>query len=114
MATSTSTTTGTWTCPNGVYSVIAECWGAGGGTPAALSSNTTGGGGGGAYAKKVVTTVPTTVYTVTVGAGTTGIGGDSWFSTSGTILAKGGTVSTTANPTGSKGTGGVAGSCIGD
>lgn len=123
----TFTSTGTWTAPAGVFAVQAECWG-GGGSGAAWASQANGGasgGGGGSYAKKnSVTVVPLTVYTVTVGVGGTVVtvgnngvaGGDSWFSTSGTVLAKGGAAGvyqTTAQPlTGALG--GQSSSCIGD
>lgn len=102
------TTTGTWTAPAGCFKVVVECWGAGGD----VGSTTVGGeagAGGGAYAKKLLTVVPGTTYTVTVGVSG---GADSWFSTSGTVLAKGG--SSVANDTGTHGAGGQAASCIGD
>ena len=76
----------TWTCPAGVYSVTAECWGGGG----SGSSNQKGGAGGG-YARSVLSVNPGTSYTVTVGyGGDSANGADSWFNTSGTILAYGG------------------------
>jgi hypothetical protein len=101
MSTQTFTTTGTWTAPADVHSVVVECW-AGGGSGAADSGERCTGGGGGAYSKKTITNtiVPGTVYTVTVGTGgasrsgtgSPGLvgndGGESWFSTSGTVLAK--------------------------
>ena len=100
VTTETFTTTTTWTAPTGVTSVQAEVWGGGGGGGGQnLASDGGGGGGGGAYSKKnSVTVVPGNNYTVTVGTGGTGnagctastAGGDSWFSTSGTVLAKGG------------------------
>lgn len=123
----TFTSTGTWTAPAGIFSIQVECWGAGG-SGAAWASQANGGatgGGGAAYAKKnSVTVVPGTVYTVTVGTGGTAVsvgnngnaGGDSWFSTSGTVIAKGGSggiYQTTAQPlTGALG--GQSASCIGD
>lgn len=69
---STYTTSGTWTCPQGVTSIQVEA--IGGGSGGRTASNTKGfvggGGGGGAYAKRAtVTVVPGTTYTVTVGAG---------------------------------------------
>src|SRR4051812_10940364 len=89
---------GTWTCPAGVTSVTAECWGAGGAGGGATGTPAAGGGGaGGSYVKNTAIPVtPGVTYTVTVGTGGTGgtgngsAGGDSWFSTAGTILAKGG------------------------
>jgi hypothetical protein len=73
--TQTYTSTTTWLCPAGVFSVQVECWGAGGGgggasTAATSSSNRSGGGGGaGSYVKKTIAVSPGTTYTVTVGAG---------------------------------------------
>jgi len=57
----------------------------------------------GAYSRKVVSVTPGNSYTVTVGAGGVGgagagpAGGDSWFSTTGTIIAKGGAGGALAN-----------------
>jgi hypothetical protein len=99
------TTSGTWTAPAGVTSVDVEAWGGGGGGG---NSSTRVGGGGGAYSKKLsITVVPGNSYTVTVGAGggVSVAGGDSWFSTSATVLAKGGAA---------HGNGGAATSGIGD
>ncbi|MFY9461679.1 MAG: glycine-rich domain-containing protein, partial [Candidatus Sungiibacteriota bacterium] len=123
VTTDTFTTTTTWTAPTGVTSVTAEVWGGGGGGGGQnLASDGGGGGGGGAYSRSVITVVPATIYTVTVGAAGTGnagctastAGGDSWFSTTGTILAKGGSpgaCSTGTPPAG--GLGGVAASGVG-
>jgi len=90
--------TTSWTCPADTYSVIVQCWGAGGGgggyTAAAIAAS---GGGGGASSKSTLTVVPGTIYPISIGSGGTDStgnngtsGGDTWFSTSGTILAKGG------------------------
>ena len=95
--TETFLTTDSWTCPAGVTSVDVECWGAGG-SGGRQTNNTASGGGGGAYSKKTITVTPTTEYTVTVGEGGAlktsdgngNAGGDSWFSTDATVLAKGG------------------------
>ena len=91
--------TSTWTCPAGVYSVIAECWG-GGGAGGAATGNPAGGGGGagGAYTKNTsIPVTPGTQYTVNVGGGGTIVtggagntGGSSWFINNTTILAIGG------------------------
>lgn len=121
MSTQTFNTTGTWTCPAGVTSVQAECWGRGGdggafypGVPdnpltkanefvPAVSGY---GGGGGAYAKKLtITVVPSTVYTVHIG--TTD---DTWFLDATTVLAKKGQNGSTGVP----GLGGSATDSIGD
>ena len=67
----TYSTAGTyaWTCPGGVTSVLAECWGAGGG---GSSGNTGAGGGGGEYAAATVAVTPGNVYTLVVGTGGSG------------------------------------------
>lgn len=123
VTTDTFTTSTTWTAPTGVTSVTAEVWGGGGGGGGQnLGSDGGGGGGGGAYSLQVVTVVPGNNYTVTVGGAGTGnagctasiAGGDSWFSTTGTVLAKGGSpgaCSTGTPPAG--GAGGASGSGVG-
>jgi len=59
---------GSWVCPTGVTSVVAECWG-GGGLGAYMSSDGGGGGGGGGgYAKKTFVVVPTTSYSYSIAA----------------------------------------------
>ncbi len=91
------TTTGTWTCPAGVTSVLAECWG-GGGAGGGVSGKTSAGAGGagGAYAKKQVSVTPGNTYTVNVGAVITGSatakrnGNPTWFGTTATVYAQGG------------------------
>jgi hypothetical protein len=60
--------TADWTCPAGVTRVKATIFGGGGGG----GQNNSGGFGGKTQA--YVTTVPLTVYTITIGAGGTGIG----------------------------------------
>ena len=89
---------GTWTCPAGVTQIRVEVIGAGGGVTAPSNNNSRGGGGGGAYAQRTVFNVtPTTTYNFTVGAGSSGNGGDTYFgnTTAGlpagaTALAEGG------------------------
>ncbi|HVM46536.1 MAG TPA: autotransporter-associated beta strand repeat-containing protein [Candidatus Acidoferrum sp.] len=120
-ATYTTAGTFTWTCPAGVTSVQAECWGAGGaGGSATVNTTCGGGGGGGGYSKgNAVSVNPGTGYTVTVGAAgtpttpTTGTygnpGGDSWFKDSSTVLAKGGNGGGNAATSGARGTGGAGG-----
>lgn len=115
--TETFTSSTTWTCPADVTSVTVHCIG-GGGAGAGNTSNNfdgCGGGAGGSYARKVVTVVPGNTYTITVGTGGTGStgngtdGGASWFSTTGTVYAQGGS--------GGSGTTrgiGSSASCIGD
>ena len=73
----TITATVSWTCPAGVTSVIVEgCGGGGGGGAGGAGTATTdrwstgGGGGGGApIVTRALTVVPTTAYTLTIGAG---------------------------------------------
>ena len=96
--TQTFSSSGTFVVPAGVTTVQVEAWGGG----AAGGGNTTsadggGGGGGGAYSKTTgVSVTGSPNYTVTVGAGgagTTGdgaAGGDSWFGSATTVMAKGG------------------------
>src|SRR3989338_8740480 len=125
VSTETFTSTTTWTAPAGVTSVQAEVWGGGGGGGGkALDSDGGGGGGGGAYSRENSATVaPGNVYTVTVGSAGTGstgctastAGGDSWFISTATVLAKGGSpgaCSTGTPPVG--GAGGASGSGVGD
>jgi hypothetical protein len=108
---------GTFVVPAGVTSVTVEAWG-GGGRGANRTTNGAGaGGGGGAYAKKVVTVNPGQSYSVTVGPGgsvnTAGTnGGDSWFISPSTVMAKGGAnVETNFNTAGA---GGSAAASVGD
>jgi hypothetical protein len=71
------TASGTWECPEGVTKIIVEgCGGGGaggcGGSGAVGGGGAGGSGGGGAiYHSRAITVVPTTVYTVTRGAGGT-------------------------------------------
>lgn len=118
------TSSGTWTAPPGVTSVTVECWGGGGGGGSYSVGMGGNGGGGGAYSKaNSVSVTPGVTYTVTVGNGGAGgdtalgstigsDGGDSWFSTTGTVLAKGGTGANYG--AGVNGTGGASASSVGD
>lgn len=120
------TSSGTFTTPAGVTSVDVECWGGGGGGGGAYSSgNSGGGGGGGAYSKKTsIAVTPGNNYTVTVGTGGTGgtgdpvdngdAGGDSWFNSTGTVLAKGGGGGVHGLNGGGAGSGGSSASGVGD
>jgi hypothetical protein len=108
-------TTASFTAPAGVSSIEVEAWGGGG--RGGLKSNgngTYGGGGGGAYAKKVLTVTSGSSYIVTVGLGSSlaTAGGNSWFSNSTSILAKGGNSVPDDSSIGA--TGGLASSSIGD
>ncbi len=86
-----------------VTTLLVRAWGAGGGGGAGNYSGvwaSGSGGGGGAYAYTAsLTVVPCTAYTVVVGAGGAGgpsnntdgtAGGDSYFDTASTVMAKGG------------------------
>lgn len=83
---------GTFTVPAGVTQITVECWGGGGKGGTRTNNGAAGGGGGGGYSRSVFTVIPNNNYTVRVGAGSgnTNPGGDSWFNTSSTILARGG------------------------
>ena len=109
----TFTGSGTFTVPAGVTQVTVECWGGGGRGGSRTSDGGGAGGGGGAYARSVLTVTPGN-YTVTVGDGsnTTGTPGeDSWFGTSTTVMAKGG--SSPGNNVTTAGAGGTAAASIG-
>ncbi len=99
----TFTTSGTYTVPPGVTSIVVNVWGGGGGGGGGNSSCTAqgsgSGGGGGGFAQSTLTVTPGEVYTVTVGAGGTagpyqadgGPGGSSTFTgVGGTVSATGG------------------------
>lgn len=85
---------GNWTVPAGVTEVYAETWGAGGGgaTQGGVSA------GGGAYSAGLVSVTPGVTRNYFIGAGgegstgnqSGGIGGDTWFGSNTTIMAKGG------------------------
>lgn len=104
---------GTFIVPVGVTSVTVQAWGGGGrgGTGATGGGNPgKGGGGAGAYASSVLAVTPGTSFNVTVGAG--GIaaspgGGNSWFGSTGTLLAAGGSSGSGQNG-GAGGTGGAS------
>jgi hypothetical protein len=71
------TSSGTWTCPAGVYSaefLVVGAGGAGGGVGASGATRvaSAGGGGGGAVKKITLPVVPATSYTITIGAKGTG------------------------------------------
>src|SRR5262245_50497156 len=111
--TDTYTTAGnfTWTCPTGVTSVQVEVWGGGG--VAGNGDNSTlggGGGGGGGYSRlNAYMVTPGNNYTVHVAAG--GTGTNSYFNTTGTVLANSGSNGTTG---GAGGAGGGSVTAIGD
>ena len=105
--TQTFSASGTWSVAGGTASQ-AECWAGGGGGSG--GGTRAGGGGGGAYSLATGLNLASP-QTVTVGTGgaATSNGNDSWFGTTGTVLAKGGLG--TAGTTG--GAGGAAGSGVG-
>jgi len=117
--------TGTFTPGTGFYAVDAACWGGGGagGGSTTATSKAGGGGGGGGYSKSIgIGVTPGNEVTVTVGVGGTcavagtdgGSGGDSWFYTAGTILAKGGVGGKSQANLSIGGSGGLASVGIGD
>ena len=99
------TTPGTysWTCPPGVYSVCAVCIGGGGGGMIynGGSFSMAGGGGGGLGWRNNITVTPGSIYTVVVGSGGVAgyysgystAGGQSYFSSSGTVRGSGASTS---------------------
>ena len=103
----------TFTAPACVTSVTVGAWGGGGKGSTLTAIGKGGGGGGGAYSAGNVTVIPGNTYTVTVGTGSTGTGpgGDSWFGSISTIMAKGG--SSVLNNIITGATGGLASACIG-
>lgn len=90
--------TGTFVVPSGITQLTVECWGGGGGGGRATegwSGNACSGGGGGAYAKKTILVTPGQSISYAIGAGGSGgsgnnPGGDTWFLSQTTVLAKGG------------------------
>lgn len=99
--------TGTWKCPVGVTSVRVDVWGGGGSGGPGNGVTGGAGGGGGAYARaNAMTVVPGTIYTVTVGALSNGIGNLSWFNTALSVMANGGGQGTNA-VVGAGGIGGI-------
>jgi hypothetical protein len=114
---------GSWTAPAGVTSVVAEVWGGGGaGGGNATNADGGGGGGGGGYSSATVVVVPGSPYSFTVGGAGTGVaggtgnpGGDSFFIDATTVMAKGGAGGNppVAGAGGVGGAGGAAGSGVG-
>lgn len=83
---------GTFVVPEGVTSITVEVWGGGGRGGSRTSNGRGGGGGGGAYSQSVfpVTQGQTFNYSVGAGSSTTAAGGDTWFGSATTLMAKGG------------------------
>ncbi len=70
-------TSGTFTVPSGVTSILVESWGGGGagGGAAGNGTHSGGGGGGGAYNSGTISVIPGNSYPVTVGTGGNGFSG---------------------------------------
>ncbi|MBK7172939.1 MAG: DUF2341 domain-containing protein [Bacteroidales bacterium] len=111
----TYSSSGYFIVPEGITSITVECWGAGGRGGTTSGDAYGGGGGGGAYSSSVLTVSSGNVYNLTVGAGssTTSAGGDSWFGSASTVMAKGGNSAPTAGGVQSGATGGAATSGVG-
>lgn len=107
----TTAGTYTWVCPAGVTSVNVVCIGGGAG-----GSGSSGGGGGALAYSNNLTVVPGTSYTVVVGAGGAvgAAGGQSYFNTTATVRANGGTHAGAGGTVGagSGGAGGASGSGV--
>lgn len=109
------TSTASWICPAGVTEIAVECFAAAGDGGTSLSVAGGGGGGGGAYARiNTLATTPGNSYTANVGISG---GADTWFGSTSTVFADGGSnggnAALIATP-GSGGAGGLAAHCIGD
>jgi hypothetical protein len=85
---------GSYTVPAGVTSMVVECWGGGGGGSNRTTNGTFtgGGGGGGAYASSIIDVIPGNTYNYVIGAGGAGStdGGNSSFNST-SVVAVGGT-----------------------
>jgi hypothetical protein len=105
---------GTFTVPENVYWINVQLWGGGGSGGTASQQLGAGGAGGGAYSSSTLSVTPGESYTVQVGQGGEFLqdGGDSWFASATTVMAKGGKFGST-NST-SAGKGGSADSGYGD
>jgi len=100
----TYTSNGSWTCPDGVTSVVVECLGGGGNTGIRNTNYGNGGAGGGGYARSTVSVTPGTTYSFTVA----GSAQNTQFNSNQVVGYAGGSV---ADNTGTHGAGG---SGIGD
>ena len=94
------TSSGTWQCPTGVFSVSVVCVGGGGGWRSYGSEGNAGGGGGALAWRNNIAVTPGQSYTVVVGAAGSynnvnmgigpGTGGTSYFIDTSTVAAQGG------------------------
>ena len=104
--------TGTFTVPAGVKTITVEVWGGGGkgGNVSGGGTQQAGGGGGGAYSRSVISVTNGQQFSYSVGAGSTTNGtpgGDSWFGSASTVMAKGGVSVINTNNTAAGGAGGA-------
>lgn len=115
---------GTFVVPSGVTQITVQAWGGGGGGGGrgTTSNGGAGGGGGGAYARVTLSVTPGQSFTVTVGARGAGgaagdnngtAGGDTWFGSTATLLARGG-AGGVGGVSGAGGAGGSAATSVGD
>ncbi|MCE2711567.1 MAG: hypothetical protein LW688_03405, partial [Cryomorphaceae bacterium] len=94
----TTNLTGSYTVPQGIYSIRVQCWGGGGSGGAATGqAAAAGGGSGGGYVEKDFIVTPGQVFNYSVGNGGNGLttstnrnGGSTWFGSNTTLLAVGG------------------------
>jgi uncharacterized repeat protein (TIGR01451 family) len=95
---STTNINGTYVVPDGIFSIKVQCWGGGGSGGVATGQAAAGGGGsGGAYVEKIINVTPGQIFNYSIGNGGNGLitstnrnGGDTWFGSASTLLAKGG------------------------
>ncbi len=101
--------------PATITKITVEAWGAGGRGSARTTGNNVAlaGGGGGAYSRSEFTVTPGDTFDLYVGAGATNTsaGGDSWFGSVSTVMAKGG--GSVANNSNTPGAGGLASAGVG-
>ena len=109
----TYTTSGTWTCPDGVYTAFVRVLGGGAGGGGGGSSGVGVGGGGGSAVENtaLVKVTPGTEYTITIGAG--GAGGAGSASSNPGVAGGAGGSSSALGITGTGGTGGTGGTSSG-
>lgn len=103
--------TETFTVPAGVTSLTVEVWGGGGtGGSRSGSNDAGGGGGGGGYSRSILSVTSGNILNYVVGAGAPSVtgtngssGSDSWFKSTGDVLAKGGSSGTSGSVNGANG-----------